>query len=89
MENNIAARVLTVIAQQLEMDASLVKPESTPEQLKIDSLRMVDIIFSLEEEFDVSIDFNANDPGAQGFKMDTVGDVITYMQKLASDSDVG
>jgi len=82
MNSTIASRVIGLIAEQVGMDPAEITPKSTTEELKIDSLRMVDIIFSLEEEFDLTIQFNSNDPDGSNFKMNDVGDVITYMENL-------
>lgn len=86
MSNDIASRVLKVIANEVEMSVDDISPEATPEQLEIDSLGMIEIIFSLEEEFDVSIPYNANNVDNTGFAMNTIQDVIDSMEKLVAES---
>ncbi len=48
--------VANKIAEYVSCDASEIKEDSTLESLKIDSLDMVEIIMSLEEMFDISIE---------------------------------
>ncbi len=50
--------------------------------LGIDSLGLVEAIFAIEETFDVSVPFNANEPGAADFDISTVGAVIAGVERL-------
>jgi len=53
---SIQGRVLRVIATSRRLPLDSVTPESTFEQLGIDSLDRINILFDLENEFDISID---------------------------------
>lgn len=44
-----------VISEQMEFDPDDIKPESTWEELKIDSLDIVDMIFTLESQYDIEL----------------------------------
>lgn len=55
MDANITGRVLAVIAKTQHISIETVKPENSFEELKIDSLDGLQIVFALEDEFDVSI----------------------------------
>ncbi|HKK84481.1 MAG TPA: acyl carrier protein, partial [Roseovarius sp.] len=56
---NIKDRVIGIIAEQAVLEPSDVKMDSTLEDLGIDSLGLVESIFAIEEEFDISVPFNA------------------------------
>ena len=56
MSETIQARVLRVIATTQRIPLEKVKPESTFEELGIDSLDRLNILFDLESEFDIEID---------------------------------
>ena len=73
---DISQKVRRIIAEQTMQDIDDVKLESSPEELGLDSLKIVDIIFELEEEFDISIPFNFNDPAGSEFRMNNIGDGI-------------
>ena len=47
------------------------------EDLGIDSFGAIELIFELEERFDIAISYNTNDAG-----FETVGDVVTAIKKL-------
>ena len=48
-------KVIGVLADHLEMDASEIKEETTFEDLGIDSLDVVEIMMEMEDEFDIEI----------------------------------
>jgi acyl carrier protein len=52
---SLNAKVITVIAQTQRIPVESISLESTFEELKIDSLDGINIIFALENEFDISI----------------------------------
>ena len=62
-----------------------VKPDSTLESLGIDSLGLVESIFAIEEAFDISVPFNANDPGQSEFDISSVDAIVRAVEKLVAD----
>lgn len=75
MSEEIREKVNKIIAEQAMIDVSKVSADSTPEELGLDSLALVEIVFSIEEEFSVSVPYNANDPEATEFDISTVKSV--------------
>jgi acyl carrier protein len=53
---SVQARVFRVIATSRRLPLESITPESTFEQLGIDSLDRINILFDLENEFDIAID---------------------------------
>jgi acyl carrier protein len=53
--DQLSSRVIRVIAQTQRIPAESIAPDSTFDQLKIDSLDGINIIFALENEFGVEI----------------------------------
>ena len=78
----IADRVLAIIAEQAVLDISDVHLTSTLESLGIDSLGLVESIFAIEEAFDISVPFNANEPDKSGFDISSVGAIIRAVEAL-------
>ncbi|MDQ2100307.1 MAG: acyl carrier protein [Tychonema bourrellyi B0820] len=55
-QDEIFDKVKKIVAEQLEVDASEVKPESNfANDLGADSLDTVELVMALEEEFDIEI----------------------------------
>lgn len=82
MTTSVRDRVIAIIAEQAVLDADQVTPELRLDELGIDSLGLVESIFAIEESFDISVPFNANEPGKSGFDMTSVGSVIAAVEEL-------
>lgn len=77
--------VIEIIAEQAVLDPGDVTPESTLEDLGIDSLGLVESIFAIEEAFDISVPFNANNPTESDFDISTVASIIAGIERLRSE----
>jgi len=75
-------KVIEIIAEQAMLAAEEVTLESTPEELGLDSLALVEIVFAIEENFDVSVPFNANDAAASEFDISSVGQIAKAVKSL-------
>jgi len=64
MSDTTLDKVRAIVAEQAMLDVSDVKADSTLSDLGVDSLGLVEIVFAIEEAFDVTVPFNANDPSA-------------------------
>jgi len=82
---SIQDRVIAIIADQAVLEPSDVTLDSTLEDLGIDSLGLVESIFAIEEAFDVSVPFNANEPSASDFDISSVSSIITGIKKLVKE----
>lgn len=78
-------KVIAIIAEQAVLDPSDVTEQSTLEDLGIDSLGLVESIFAIEEEFDISIPFNANEPSESDFDISNIGAIIAGIDKLVAE----
>lgn len=85
MADEIARRIIEIIAEQAVLEPGDVTPDQTLEDLGIDSLGLVEAIFAIEEGFDISVPFNANDPTESGFDISSVGAIIAAVQGLIAD----
>ena len=81
---SVKDRVIRIIAEQAVMDVAEVTPEKTLEDLGIDSLGLVESIFAIEEEFDIQVPFNANEPQQSGFDISTVGSMVRAVESLVT-----
>lgn len=79
---NVKDQVIAIVAEQALLEPSDVTLESSPEDLGIDSLGLVEAIFAIEEAFDISVPFNANDPSESDFDISSVAKIIAGIEKL-------
>ena len=85
MADSVRDRVIAIIAEQAVLDPSEVKPEMTLADLGIDSLGLVEAIFAIEETFDVSVPFNANEPTESPFDVSSVAAIVTAVEQLVAE----
>lgn len=85
MADSVRDRVIRIIAGQAVLEPSDVTMEQTLDDLGIDSLGLVEAIFAIEEEFDISVPFNANDPEASDFDISSVAAIVDAVEKLVAD----
>lgn len=78
-------RVIAIIAEQALLDPSDVREDLTLADLGIDSLGLVESIFAIEEAFDISIPFNANEPDRGDFDISNVGGVVEGVERLVAE----
>ncbi|WP_417699322.1 acyl carrier protein [Pseudophaeobacter sp.] len=77
-------KVIAIVAEQALLAPSDVTLTSTLDDLGIDSMGLVECIFAIEEEFDISIPFNANTPDESDFDITNVAAIIAGIDKLVS-----
>ena len=88
MNDDIEKKIICILAQQALIDENEVSLSSTPEELGLDSLSFVEIIFSIEEMFDITIPFNANDPTKSEFIVEDVSSIIKGVKNLIAKKTV-
>lgn len=84
MTQGVRDKVIAIIAELAVLDVADVRPEATLEELGIDSLGLVESIFAIEEAFDISVPFNANEPSQSDFDISSVGAVIAAVEGLVA-----
>jgi acyl carrier protein len=82
MRSRIEAEVIAILADQALLQRADVPPDSKLDDLGLDSLGKVEAIFAMEERFDISIPFNANNPEDPGFDISSVQSIVSAIEKL-------
>ena len=84
----IAARVIRIMKAHV-FEQRPITLEDTVADLRIDSLALAEILFDLEEEFDLKIEFNANRPEDADFQFQTVGEAVAGIESLLARQHAG
>jgi len=82
---SVQDKIIEIIAEQALLEPSDISLDDTLESLGVDSLALVESIFAIEEVFDISVPFNANDPSASDFDITSVKSIIGAVEKLVVD----
>jgi len=78
MNDDLTQRVLTIIAETQRKDRALVTIDSTFEELGIDSMDGVNIIFALENEFNINV------PDEEVKNIKSIRDMVDGVRKLTA-----
>ena len=83
MAETIDSVVTKAIAKQINLDPALVALDATLDELGVTSLDLVEIIMTIEDEYDVTVPLDANE-ASQTIK--TVSDIVSLGHSLNLDA---
>lgn len=83
--DDVAKGVIEVISARIRGTPREVLLSDRLDKLGIESLDVLEIIFDLEQRFDIEIPFNANDP----LDFQTVGALIAAIERLVAAKAAG
>ena len=85
MSEVIRDRVIRIIAEQAVLEPDDIAMGQSLDDLGVDSMGLVEAIFSIEEEFDIQVPFNANEPEKSDFDISSVASVVAAVEKLVAE----
>ena len=74
-------RLQGLLVRDFDIRRDALDPEATLESLDIDSLRMIEILFCVEDEFKITISADQTELRA---RLKTFGDLAAYIDALAA-----
>ena len=78
-------QVIAILAEQAMLETSDVALDNSLDDLGIDSMSLVESIFAIEEAFDITVPFNANNPSESAFDISTIASIIVAVDKLKAE----
>jgi acyl carrier protein len=82
--SDVASEVIAIIEKKKRVEKPTVELADRLEDLGLESLDAVEMIFDLEEKFDIEIPYNAN-TSTPRTEFDTVGDVVKAIEQLVAE----
>jgi acyl carrier protein len=79
-------RLQQLLARDFDLAPERLQPEATLESLEIDSLRMIEILFTVEDEFKIAVPAEHNELKA---RLKTLGDLAEYLDGLVAAKATG
>lgn len=76
----IADRIVDIIAKEAKLERDKLTLDTRLDELKIESLDLVQILFAIEDEFDVYVPYND-----EAYKLDTLRDVVDGVNRLIAE----
>jgi len=82
MNDAIQQRIIEIVAEQAEVDPSTIKSDSTLDDLGVASLTQIEILYSVEQAFDIDLPDRPEDPTPRGLSR-LVADLIADKSRNA------
>ena len=79
--------VVEILAEKALLKPGDVKLDFSISDLGLDSLGLVEIIFALEEQFNIEIDINFNNVNSSDFDISTVQEIIKSIEKILKNKN--
>ena len=71
-----------ILRKNFDLEPEVVHPDARLEDLEIDSLAVIEVLFAVEDEFGITV---PSEPAAQQGSLKTVGDLVAYIDKLVAE----
>ena len=78
-ENTTLERLQQILAKEFEVAPELIHPAARMDELAIDSLAVIEVIFQLEDEFEIRF------PQEEARTLQTIGDLVSCVDRLATE----
>ena len=79
--------VVKILAEKALLKPGDVELDFSISDLGLDSLGIVEIIFALEEQFNIEIDINFNNVNSSDFDISTVQEIIKSIEKILENKN--
>jgi acyl carrier protein len=73
-----------ILKTNLDLSPDAVEPATTLENLAIDSLALIEIMFDVEDSFKITVPIEAT---ASRGQMRTIGELVAYIDKLRAEQE--
>ena len=86
MARNVKKTIIKILAEQALLSPKDISENSSLDSMGIDSLGLVEVVFSIEEAFNITIPFNANDPQNTSFDISSVESIVKAVEQIIDKS---
>jgi acyl carrier protein len=77
-------RLQQLLARDFDLPVEKLQRDARLEDLEIDSLRLIEIVFSVEETFKITVPADQNELKT---RLQTFGDLVDYIESLQTTGD--
>ena len=81
---NTESDIFDIVAKQAKADRATLTRETKLSELDLQSIDIVELIFAIEDKFDISVPYSPNDLNSAGISFETVGNLIDAVERLTA-----
>ena len=77
--------IFELVAKQAKADPAVLRRETKLADLNLQSIDVVELVFAIEEKFDIEVPYTPSDQNAAGISFQSVGEIIDAVDKLVAE----
>ena len=77
--------IFEIVAKQAKADPAALSRETKLAELILQSIDVVELVFAIEEKFDIEVPYSPSDQNAAGISFTSVGEIIDAVDKLVAE----
>jgi acyl carrier protein len=74
--------VVELIAKQAKVEPASLTRDTKLTDLNLQSIDVVELVFAIEEKFDIEVPYGPGEQNAAGISFQSVGDIVEAVEKL-------
>ena len=77
--------IFEIVAKQAKADPATLSRDTKLADLELQSIDVVELVFAIEEKFDIEVPYSPSDQNAAGISFQSVGEIIDAVDKLVAE----
>ena len=77
--------IIEIVAKQAKVEAATLNRDTRLSELNLESIDIIELIFAIEDKFDIEVPYSPNDLNASGISFESVGDLVGAVERLAAE----
>jgi len=77
--------IFEIVAKQAKVEPSALTADVLLSDLDLQSIDVVELVFSIEEKFDIQVPYSPSDQDTAGISFNSVGEIIVAVNKLVAE----
>lgn len=84
-----AEEIIEIVAKQAKAEPSALTRDTKLADLNLQSIDIVELIFAVEDKFDIEVPYSPSEMDAAGVSFETVGSLVDAVEKLIGEQKAG
>jgi len=82
---NLEPEIINIVAKQAKAEAATLSRDTELAALNLQSIDVVELVFAIEEKYDIEVPYAPGDQYTTGISFKTVGDIVDGISKLVTE----
>jgi Acyl carrier protein len=79
-----ALDIFEIVAKQAKVEPSTLTEATSLADLNLESIDVVELVFAIEEKFDIQVPYSPSDQDSAGISFNSIGEIVVAVNKLVS-----